>query len=51
MNSLQPFLLGNIDVCGVPGKSYMNTRFFYRKRNGMYFCSIVLNENERRVLL
>lgn len=31
MNSLQPFLLGNIDVCGVPGKSYMNTRFFTEK--------------------
>lgn len=44
MNSLQPFLLGNIDVCGVPGKSYMNTRFFYRKRNRMYFCSIVFKK-------
>ena len=47
MNSLQPFLLGNIDVCGVPGKSYMNTRFFYRKRNGMYFCSIVLKRKRK----
>lgn len=31
MNSLQPFLLGNIDVCSAPGKSYMNTRFFTGK--------------------
>ena len=50
MNSLQPFLLGNIDVCGVPGKSYMNTRFFYRKRNGMYFCSIVLKAQSAKAL-
>lgn len=28
-------------------KSYMNTRFFYRKRNGMYFCSIVLKRKRK----
>lgn len=37
MNSLQPFLLGNIDVCGVPGKSYMNTRFFLQKKKWNVF--------------
>lgn len=25
----------------------MNTRFFYRKRNGMYFCSIVLKRKRK----
>ena len=44
---MQPFLLGNIDVCSAPGKSYINTRFFYRKRNGMYFCSIVLKRRRK----
>ena len=48
MNSLQPFLLRNIGVCSSDiGKSYMNTRFFYRKRNGMYFCSIVLKRKRK----
>jgi len=48
MNSLQPFLLRNIGVCSSAiGKSYMNTRFFYRKRNGMYFCSIVLKRKRK----
>ena len=37
MNSLQPFLLGNIDVCSAPGKSYMNTRFFLQEKKWNVF--------------
>ena len=49
MNSLQPFLLRNIGVCSSAiGKSYMNTRFFYKKDILADFCSSVKETNERR---